>query len=222
VLYAVIAIISIVLLVARDVSARRRQRKLADELETLRSQAKQSDRLVNVGQLVSGLAQDLKSPLQGMLGSAEILEASGSSDVHAAQVKEIRDNVRRAVGIVRNMLAFTETTELDRRWYDLNEIVRLALQQHRSGGDGGAGVAFQGTSRLQLVYVDGRRLEKVLTTLLAHTTRAGASCRRTADRSRWSARRRAGYASIWSCPSPSSWRHRRHEQRYRFHQRQPR
>jgi len=98
-----------------------------------------------------------------------VLEASDATDVHAAQVREIRDNVTRAVGIVRNLLAFTETTELDRRWHDVNEIVRLAAQQHRSGGNGSSGVTFQGTSRLQLVYVDGRQLEKVLSTLLAHT-----------------------------------------------------
>src|SRR5947207_8992339 len=114
------------LLVAREFAARRRERKLAEELETLRSHAEQTDRLVSVGQLVSGLAQDLKAPLQGMLGSADVLEASHSTDVHAAQVKEIRDHVTLAVGIVRNLIAFTETTELDRRWHDLNDIVRTA------------------------------------------------------------------------------------------------
>jgi K+-sensing histidine kinase KdpD len=118
--------------------------------------------------VVSGLAQDLKSPLQGMLGSAEVLSATEPADQYAAQeLKQLRENVTRAAGIVRNLLAFTETTELNRKWDDLNEIVKRAVQQHRSTA--GGGIAFQGTSRLQLVYVDSRQIEKVLLTLLGHT-----------------------------------------------------
>ena len=156
----------VVALVVRESAARRRQQKLLDELESLRVQAKQTDRLVNVGQLVSGLAQDLKSPLQGMLGSAELIAASDPSE-QAQELAQLRDNVSRAAGIVRNLLAFTETSELNRKWDDLNEIVRRAVQQHRTGHD--EGIAFQGTSRLQLVYVDSRQIEKVLLTLLSHT-----------------------------------------------------
>ena len=159
----------VVVLAVRVAAARRREQKLLEELESLRVQARQTDRLVNVGQLVSGLAQDLKSPLQGMLGSAEVLAASEPADQHAAQeLKQIRDNVTRAAGIVRNLLAFTETTELNRKWDDINGIVKRAVQQHRS--QAGGGVAFHGTSRLQLVYVDSRQIEKVLLTLLSHTT----------------------------------------------------
>jgi len=169
-----IALILAVLLVVREVAARRRERQLLDELQALRAQLKDNDRLANVGQLVSGLAQDLKSPLQGMLGSAELLAASDPSDAGAAQeLQEIRDNVSRAVGIVRHLLAFTETSELDRRWHDLNEIVARAVQQHRSNGESADRATFHGTSRLQLVYIDGRQIEKVLATLLGHTGRHG-------------------------------------------------
>ncbi len=164
----IIAVILGVVLAVREAAARRRERALRQELESLRSQLEQRERFVNVGQLVSGLAQDLKSPLQGALGSAELLAASDPSDARTAQeLVDIRDNVTRAVGIVRNLLAFTETSDLDRRWHDLNEIVRRALQRHRHGRDGH--VSFHGTGRLQLVYVDGRQLERVVTSLLAHT-----------------------------------------------------
>jgi K+-sensing histidine kinase KdpD len=174
---AIILAVLLVALVARDYVARRKERLLLEELETLREQAKQNDRLVNVGHLVSGLAQDLKSPLQGALGSAELLAASDRSGDSSQELREIRDNVTRAVGIVRNLLAFTETTELDRRWHDLNQIVGEAVQRHRSSGVPADGMAFQGTGRLQLIYVDGRQIEKVLTTLLNLTIRGS---RRTA------------------------------------------
>jgi K+-sensing histidine kinase KdpD len=159
------------LLVVREVVARKRERVLLEENQRLLAQLRATDRLVNVGQLVSGLAQDLKSPLQGMLGSAEVLAAADPSDADSAnELNEIRHNVARAAGIVRNLLAFTETADLDRRWHDVNEIVRGALQHHRPGGDAKR-PSFQGATRVQLVYVDGRQLQKVLATLLSHTAR---------------------------------------------------
>ena len=162
------------LLAAREVVARRRERQLLAQMSALREHAKENDRLASVGQLVSGLAQDLKSPLQGMLGSAELLAASEPGDAESAQdLQDIRDNVTRAVGIVRNLLAFTETTALDRRWHDLNELVRRSIQHPRPDGTAPDRVEFQGPSRLPLVYIDGRQLEKVITTLLDRTVNNG-------------------------------------------------
>jgi len=161
-----ILVVAAAVILGREVAARRRERQLGDELEELRSQLRESNRLVNVGHFVSGLAQDLKSPLQGMLGNVEVLAAGGPND--PAELKELRENVTRAAGVVRNLLAFTETSELNRRWDDLNEIVSRAVQQHRTGAKAD-GVSFRGTARLQLVYVDSRQIERVLLTLLSHT-----------------------------------------------------
>jgi K+-sensing histidine kinase KdpD len=171
---ALIFVIMAALLVARDVFARRRERQLLAEMALLRDHAKENDRLANVGQLVSGLAQDLKSPLQGMLGSAELLAASDPADAGSAQqVQDIRDNVTRAAGIVRNLLTFTETTVLDRRWLDLNELVHGSIQRRRPDGGVEGRVGFQGAARLPLVYLDGRQLDRVITTLLARTGNGG-------------------------------------------------
>ena len=171
---AFIALVLAALLVARDAAARRRERQLLAEMANLREHAKENDRLANVGQLVSGLAQDLKSPLQGMLGSAELLAASDPNDAGSAtELQDIRDNVTRAVGIVRNLLAFTETGTLDRRWHDLNELVRRAIQHQRPEAAALDRITFQGPPRLPLVYIDGRQFEKVITTLLDRTTNNG-------------------------------------------------
>lgn len=176
-----IAVVLAALLVAREMSARRRARALRREIDELREHARQSERLANVGQLVSGLAQDLKSPLQGMLGSAELLAASSSPDPGAAQeLREIRDNVTRAAGIVRNLLAFTETHALDRRWHDLNDIVRRGIEHRRADTEEAQQVQFEGAQRLPLVYVDGRQLERVVATLLDHA--GSASSPRTGGR----------------------------------------
>jgi K+-sensing histidine kinase KdpD len=155
------------LLVARELKWRRalavmRERIAADDV-----QLRQQEQLAHVGQLVSGLAQELKSPLQGVLGNTELMLASGLS-TETDELREIQENVARAAGIVRNLLAFTETSALARRWLDINELASRAVDGVRGELDAsGVRVNLTLAERLPLVYVDGRQLEKVLATLLS-------------------------------------------------------
>ncbi|HET9833811.1 MAG TPA: histidine kinase dimerization/phospho-acceptor domain-containing protein [Vicinamibacterales bacterium] len=163
----VVGVVLAALLVVRDIYARRSERALMAEIASLRKQVTHTDRLANIGRLVSGLAQDLKSPLQGVLGNAELLAAVEPVDPNSVEeLQDIRDNVSRAVGIVRNLLAFTETHALHRRWHDLNDIVRRSVN-HRSLD----GVRFEETPRLPLVYIDGRQIEKVIAVVLDHSSK---------------------------------------------------
>src|SRR5215831_16126044 len=83
------------------------------------------------------------------------------------------DNVSRAVGIVRNLLAYTETHALQRRWQDLNDLVRGAIERPRRDVVSVRRVNLDDSERLPLVYVDGRQLEKVVATILDHSRRLG-------------------------------------------------
>ena len=124
--------------------------------------------MANVGQLVSGFAQELKGPLQGVLGNTELMLASATPGTEsAADLREIQVSATRAAGIVRNLLAFTETSNLSRHWQHLDDIVGRAVAGCRLELEG-SGLQVQVTcaERLPLVYVDGRQLEKVVTTLL--------------------------------------------------------
>jgi K+-sensing histidine kinase KdpD len=162
-----ICVVLAILLVARDLMARRTERRMRAEMKKLRDGLKDTDRLASVGRLVSGLAQELKSPLQGVLGNAEVLAATTGGQSSAAELEEIRENATRAVGIVRNLLVFTEANSLNRRWHNLNDLVNTALESRRSElAAAGVRVSLDGGQRLPLVYVDGRQLERVIATLL--------------------------------------------------------
>jgi K+-sensing histidine kinase KdpD len=168
-----ICVLLAILLVARDLMARRAEQRLRAEIRKLKDGLRDTDRLANVGRLVSGLAQELKSPLQGVLGNAEVL-AAGGNETSADELREIRENATRAVGIVRNLLVFTEANSLNRRWHNLNELVSAALDSRRSElVAAGVRVSLDGAARLPLVYVDGRQLERVITTLLGRWTKDG-------------------------------------------------
>ena len=130
--FPLICVLLVILLVIRDLMARRAERRLRADTKRLKEGLKDTDRLANVGRLVSGLAQELKSPLQGVLGNAEVLAATGSSGTDAQELHELRENVTRAVGIVRNLLVFTEANSLNRRWHNLNELVSAAVDSRRT------------------------------------------------------------------------------------------
>lgn len=157
-------------LVARELVHRRRQAALRARIDELRLLARESEQLANVGQLVSGLAQDLKGPLQGVIGNTELLLArtDGGEPEAGAELRDIQDNAARAAGIVRNLLAFTESATPSPRWQDINEVVERAVKSCRAEMDTvGARVVVERRNRLPLVYVDGRQLEKVVSTLLS-------------------------------------------------------
>src|SRR5215510_2915132 len=170
----IICVLLAILLVARDLMARRTERRLRDEMKQLRAGLKNTDRLANVGRLVSGLAQELKSPLQGVLGNAEVLAATEGGGTSTQELREIHENATRAVGIVRNLLVFTEANSLHRRWHNLNDLLSTALDSRRAElTAAGVRVNLDGAPRLPLVYVDGRQLERVISTLLDRWIRGG-------------------------------------------------
>ena len=160
------------LLIAREVTWRRAFARLQQRIAADGVQLREQEQLRHVGQLVSGLAQELKSPLQGMIGNTELMLATGGGAADSKdELREIQENAARAAGIVRNLLAFTETSTLKCRWQDINELANRACESMR-GELSAAGVRVSLTlaDRLPLMYVDGRQLEKVIVTLLSRPT----------------------------------------------------
>ena len=158
------------LLVWREMWSRRAFQQLQRQLDDALARVKDGEQLAAIGQLMTGLAQDLKSPLQGVIGNTELMLA-GSTRTEAASVelREIQENAARAAGIVRNLMAFTQPLgSLTRRWHDVNDIVARAVDECRPKLEaGGVRVRIEQAERLPLVYVDGRQLERVVATLLA-------------------------------------------------------
>jgi signal transduction histidine kinase len=158
-----------VLLVAREMTWRRALAGLRQRIAAADVHLREQGQLAQMGQLVSGLAQELKSPLQGVIGNTELMLATGGAGVDSTdELREIQEHAARAAGIVRSLVAFSETTSLNRRWQDLNELARRAVDCMRTDLDaGGVRVSFALADRLPMVYVDGRQLEKAISTILA-------------------------------------------------------
>jgi signal transduction histidine kinase len=172
ILILVVAFALAALLVTRELWWRRETAVLREQLHAAGALGLERDQLASVGQLVSGLAQELKSPLQGVLGNTELLIALASPGTGSTEdLRDLQQNASRAAGIVRNLLAFTEPSGLSHRWQNINDIVRRAIESCRNELQAsGVRVQIEAAERLPLVYVDGRQLEKVIATLVSRPT----------------------------------------------------
>lgn len=165
-LAALVAVIAWLLFV-REERLRRRIGELERRAVTAEADAGAKTQLATVGELVSGLARELKTPLQGVLGNTEVMLATDGS--RTEELRDIHDHAARAADIVRNLIAFSETTVLARRWQDLNDVCARAIDVAQPQiSAAGHSVQVSSGDRLPLVYVDGRQLEKAIGGLIGH------------------------------------------------------
>lgn len=172
---------AVVVLVARDARMRRRVAQLERRAVRAEEDAGAKTQLAAVGQVVSDLAHELKTPLQGVLGNTEVMLATGERG-SADELRDIHDNAARAADIVRNLVAFSDATTLTRRWQDLNDVCARAIDaaRPRISAAGNSAQVRRG-ARLPMVYVDGWQLEKTIAALIGHAGAVGRSRRLTGE-----------------------------------------
>ena len=101
---------------------------LADvtEKEHLREQLLHSEKLSELGELISGIAHELNNPLTAVLGYAQILELKAGGQF-GMELTHLREESLRASRIVRNLLTFARRREDRRDPENLNDVVSQTL-----------------------------------------------------------------------------------------------
>jgi two-component system nitrogen regulation sensor histidine kinase GlnL len=97
-------------------------------LEALSENVRQLDKLQEFGVLAAGLAHEVKNPLGGIMGAAQLLRTEGLSKDALDCVELIERDVRRINRLIEELLNFGNHKKLVREETNLHQLIDQVLQ----------------------------------------------------------------------------------------------
>jgi signal transduction histidine kinase len=97
-------------------------------LRATHSQLLQAKKLSTIGEVISGVAHELNSPLSGVLGFSELLLLRDIEGQVRQEVELIHDSALRCQKIVKNLLSFARENKPERKYQSVNEVIAKTLE----------------------------------------------------------------------------------------------
>jgi signal transduction histidine kinase len=101
------------------------------DLQTSQEQLRRTERLAELGTLASGMAHEIGTPMNVILGRAEYLQRKTKDPSTAKGLQTIIDQVERITKIMNQLLTFARRRPIERRPTDLNKVVEDTLDVMR-------------------------------------------------------------------------------------------
>lgn len=144
-----------------------------DAQQDLEQKLRQSEKMAAIGQLASGVAHELGTPLSVIDGKAQrSLRDERLDDSQRSCLQDIRNEVQRMERIVRQLLDFGRSSRQHRRRVHAAHMARSAFSLVEQEMPTHAKVRFEGPEPGPCLYVDPMRIEQVLTNLLRNALQA--------------------------------------------------
>ena len=152
-----------ILIVARDLTARKRAE---EERDRLQEQLLQAQKMEAIGRLAGGVAHDFNNMLQTILGYAEMgLHSTDPSDPLHADLEQIRKAARRSADLTGQLLAFARRQMITPKVLDLNETVDGMIQMLRRLIGEDINLTWLPGPGLWLVRMDLSQIDQILVNL---------------------------------------------------------
>jgi two-component system, NtrC family, nitrogen regulation sensor histidine kinase GlnL len=152
------------ILLLRDL---RHQRELEEDL-------KRADRLATLGTLAAGLAHEIKNPLGGIKGAAQLLRRSAERDPSVRDYTDIMiREVNRVNHLIEQLLDLSRPAQLDLEALNIHEILEdVLLLEGQSEAAQNCGVRKNFDPSLPLIRGDRGRLTQVFLNLVKNAFQA--------------------------------------------------
>ena len=99
-----------------------------EEQQTMREQLFRSEKLAATGQLISGVANDLRAPLERIQELASVLPGADDSAQIERGLKQLAAEARRASEIVSRLVSFAQPAHTGAHEVDVNALARGLMQ----------------------------------------------------------------------------------------------
>jgi signal transduction histidine kinase len=145
----------------------------AEELDRKNQQLVQSEKMSAIGELSAGLAHEVKNPMVGIVGFAQLGQESTSLEEAREYFKLIDNDAQRANGILQNLLEFARPPDVEQEILDFNQVVqgavRLTAHQLQLNGVKVQTVYAEGLPKIR---GNGNQLRQVLLNLMMNASQA--------------------------------------------------
>lgn len=143
-------------------------------MKELERQLIRSESLANMGQLAMGIAHEINNPLAGVSGVLQVLEKKFDGDSSERKaLSTAQKDLKRASGIIKDLLNFAKPNQPDKKLVDLNSILNESVDfiPYQPGG-GNITLLKDMDEKLPLVNVDPDQIHQVITNLILNSISA--------------------------------------------------
>jgi len=144
------------------------------DVDTLREQFSNAERLASYGQIAAGIAHEVKNPLGGIRGAAELLGLWAKDDERANRTADmIVREVDRITGLVEELMVFARGDRLDLSTVNVHRLLDDVIQNAELD-TAAEGVAFERLydPSIPEIEADAARLTQVFLNLVRNSIQA--------------------------------------------------
>jgi two-component system NtrC family sensor kinase len=147
-----------------------------EALAAAQSALVQSEKMGAFGQISAGIAHEVKNPLAGILGHAQLAMGKAQNDEMRKHLEVIEKETRRCKAIVENLMKFARQEKADMTPTDLGQVVQdtINLVDHQLSLAGCK--IYKDIKACPLVPANSNQLQQVLLNLMVNSSHAMEAC----------------------------------------------